>query len=97
MLGCDAYHLPKHIQAHVDYITPAVKTLELRTGSRGTSKTKKRSSSITKPQSKPMPFPVELTTGEDAVIPCFEAMTPQCIRSEYKAPYPIPIPAHFLS
>lgn len=24
-LGCDGYHLPKHIQPHIDYITPGVK------------------------------------------------------------------------
>lgn len=25
MISCDEYHLPKHIQPHIDYITPGVK------------------------------------------------------------------------
>ena len=78
-LGCDSYHLPKHVEAYVDFITPATATLELRRRENGAS-VAKRASPGRHPPPKPYPFRVDATTGTNPQKPCWEAVTPDCIK-----------------
>lgn len=97
-VGCNQYHLPKHIQEHVDYITPGLKSTMLdlrsagvkrRSGNQSTSKVR-RGSKI-RPQGqrlKPAPHVVDVALLNSSLADCDKLITPICLRALYnfKAP-----------
>ncbi|KAI3109328.1 hypothetical protein CBS147333_5650 [Penicillium roqueforti] len=89
-IGCEEYHVPEHIQAHIDYITPGVKLSPI---VKKTTKEKRASHLV---HSKGTP--VGIDDSINTVIPekakslpadlqtCGTNMTPACIKALYKIP-----------
>ncbi|CAG8984083.1 hypothetical protein HYALB_00003025 [Hymenoscyphus albidus] len=81
-IACDQYHVPAHIQEHIDYITPGIKLhIPMRKRSKGS--VDKRTFGVTggknrvvhPPDFRPMPdFMAQAPTGCDTMI------TPECIK-----------------
>lgn len=100
LVGCNQYHLPKHIQAHVDYVTPGLKTtmLDLRpSSSKKRSSQAKRSGEKTigsrrRPQSLKFKARPEVSTYSNSsdLANCDELITPACIRALYHFDAPSP-------
>lgn len=94
-VGCNEYHLPKHVQAHVDYVTPGLKTtmLDLRSSSaQKRSPAKKSRSRGRRPQSLKFKARPELATYANTsdLANCDELITPACIRALYHFDAPSP-------
>lgn len=92
MVGCNQYHLPTHIQEHVDYVTPGLKTtmMDLHPSSRWKrSARRKRGPSSNRLGSKMKPQDLKLKTVSHAVsansslAECDQLITPACIRALY--------------
>jgi tripeptidyl-peptidase I len=77
-IGCNEYHLPQHIQEHVDFITPTVSFARVDGG----DKLKKRLQKSLSPASlQPLvTFAGANEFNTDIEIPCYTAVTPDCIR-----------------
>ncbi|THW17881.1 aorsin [Aureobasidium pullulans] len=75
--ACDQYHVPKHIQEHIDFISPGVKGANLR--KRGSKKAKRglRGS----PARKQAPF---MPKNVSSLATCDQVVTPACIQALYK-------------
>lgn len=78
--ACDQYHVPKHIQEHVDYITPGIKLLApVKRGRDSVEKKAKRGFGMTSGNGSPLPpkfraeppvvNPNSLTTCDLAITP----------------------------
>lgn len=99
-VGCNEYHLPKHVQAHVDYVTPGLKTtmMDLRPSSaqKRSPKAKrsgeKNPSSRRRSQSLKFKARPEVSTysNTSALANCDEVITPACIRALYHFDAPNP-------
>lgn len=85
--GCDAYHVPKKLQKHIDYISPGIKLLAPFTS--GRSK-KKRGTNGGGPVKLPkkyhrLSYPMKMpTTGN--LSNCDSIITPDCIAALYQIP-----------
>ncbi|KAL8663945.1 MAG: hypothetical protein Q9202_003494 [Teloschistes flavicans] len=96
-VGCDQYHVPAHVQKHVDYVTPGIKLL---TPSRPTSKAaaqaiEKRTFGVTAPNMPPVrpslkALPDTLTNLLKLPLSqlCTLAVTPDCIKTFYNITAP---------
>ncbi|KAH8891212.1 subtilisin-like protein [Thozetella sp. PMI_491] len=89
LVGAHEYHLPLHIQEHVDYVTPGVKgtRMDLRHKPKRSAATSK--GSLRRPQKKPFPsMPAHWNTSDLAT--CDEVITPACLQAlyHYTAPNP---------
>lgn len=81
-VACDQYHVPAHVQEHIDYITPGVKLLSATKV--GTKSIKKRGFGIQTPprfvsidaMETPLPSPTDLST-------CDQFITPICLQALY--------------
>jgi tripeptidyl-peptidase-1 len=82
----DRYHVPDHISHHIDYITPGVKSVEVRNPEPIVNE--KRSFGFRKPQP---PLLKALPESLDSIInsvlgglldKCSTTITPNCIQSE---------------
>ncbi|GAM88207.1 hypothetical protein ANO11243_062380 [Dothideomycetidae sp. 11243] len=84
-VGTDEYHVPKSIQAHIDYITPGIKGVKIA----GTGLQKRRidPSRSTKPLSRDADF---IPSDPDSLDTCDVAVTPACIRALYGFDAPNP-------
>ncbi|KAK4549497.1 hypothetical protein LTR36_006494 [Oleoguttula mirabilis] len=92
-IGCDAYYLPRHLRAQIDYVVPGVKPSPALT-----KRTLKRSSPSSGPQtSKRPPYfgpqhhgPWHVPPGAQDLPPdlqaCGRNITPPCIRALYGIP-----------
>lgn len=86
MLKISSYHVPKHIQEHVDYITPGVKLF-----SAEKQRNKKRSFGVGH-YGKGFTEPLKSTFGVfppptlGNVTDCDKRITPDCIRALYRVP-----------
>lgn len=97
MVGCNQYHLPKHIQKHVDYVTPGLKgtMMDLRPASQWKRSGHRRSSSG-RLGSKIMPKDKKFRAVEDVVISnltladCDQYITPECLQVLYNFTAPNP-------
>lgn len=103
MVGCNQYHLPKHVQEHVDYVTPGLKgtvmDLRRRSDAAGESAGRKRGlntnvrvGSKMKPKD---PKPVKVSSAlaasnSSSLANCDEVITPACLRALYKFDAPSP-------
>lgn len=99
-VGCNEYHLPKHIQVHVDYVTPGLKTtlMDLRPWSAQKRSPRAKRSSEEKlagrrrPQSlkfKAKPQHAACSNTSD-LAKCDELITPACLRALYHFDAPSP-------
>ncbi|RFU28816.1 hypothetical protein B7463_g7521, partial [Scytalidium lignicola] len=85
-LGCNEYHVPQHIQEHVDFITPAVSFTKVKSA----NKLKKKDSKLT--SLSPASLRPKVTPADQSVLksnielPCYAAVTPDCIRKLYGIP-----------
>jgi tripeptidyl-peptidase-1 len=92
-VACDEYHVPAHVQDHVDYITPGIKLFA--STKKSDSGMKKRTFGVTSGKGKaglkgPLVKSTGMKLGKDAKFsteaaspfPCDEVATPQCIASE---------------
>lgn len=85
--ACEAYHVPKHIRKHIDYITPGIKLLapvESHKSKRKAALAKKELSTrnthdLLKVDAQIQPDPNDLST-------CDIAITPACVAALYKIP-----------
>lgn len=80
-IGCSEYHVPQHIQEHIDFITPTVSFAKVKRGD-------KMKKSISKSLSPAALNPHVSSAGSNAFIsdtevPCYVAVTPDCIRRMY--------------
>ncbi|EED12678.1 alkaline serine protease AorO, putative [Talaromyces stipitatus ATCC 10500] len=84
-LGCEEYHIPKHLSEHIDYITPGVKTLEVRDAR--PAELKKRSFGLQNPIPpllKDLPETIETIIEQlFSSTLCDSVITPDCIRTMY--------------
>ena len=77
------YHVPKHLSEHIDFITPGVKTLEVR-GARPAN-FEKRTSGPGNPQPilfKDLPESIENIATNLGTGICDVVITPDCIQSK---------------
>lgn len=83
-IGCDEYHLPAEMVPHIDFVTPSVSTI--RTGNGRDLRKKKRaemkSLSPAGLQPKVRPAGSQVSSAEDSEVPCYTAVTPECLRSK---------------
>lgn len=88
--SCDKYHVPKHIQEHIDYITPGVRLLApVKRGHDKTFEKVKRTTGITK-KSRNAPrlfreIDFELA-NVNSTATCDVAISPACVAALYKIP-----------
>jgi tripeptidyl-peptidase I len=82
--ACDEYHLPKHIQKHVDYVSPGIKLLAPRKAPRNVKRDFHRSSDKKFIEAPEMPLLVKQAAGN--LSTCDIAITPQCVQALYKFP-----------
>ncbi|KAK4554593.1 Tripeptidyl-peptidase sed1 [Recurvomyces mirabilis] len=86
-IACDEYHLPSHIQEHVDYITPGIKLYATRTRKPAAGEMEKRTmfGSGHKPILPPtLPMPPGLPAlATLADLYCDKVITPGCIMLMY--------------
>src|SRR4051812_39552495 len=76
-----SYHLPKHIQEHIDYVTPGLKLLANRNNKRGFGMSKGGL-----PISPPMRAPIKGPIDPNSLRTCDIAITPACIAAAYGIP-----------
>ncbi|KAH8816993.1 putative protease S8 tripeptidyl peptidase I [Xylogone sp. PMI_703] len=86
-IGCNEYHLPKYIQEHVEFITPAVSFVKVASKNKLKKKDDSRLTSLSpaslRPKLKPAP---QTSLKSDIELPCYVAVTPDCIRELYNIP-----------
>ncbi|MCJ1416494.1 hypothetical protein MMC32_002832 [Xylographa parallela] len=88
-IACDQYQVPKHVQQHVDYITPGVKlAAPVKRGHSQRSKSKRgfgmtMGDGIPAPPKSRTPGPIKLLNELEA---CDVAITPICVAALYEVP-----------
>lgn len=89
------YHVPKHIQKHIDYVTPGLRLLAVAKEKKSSSKPRKRG-----PYSKPtfnngerppkfnpiISNPIHPAVASQPLSNCNQLITPYCIRALYNVP-----------
>ena len=84
-IGCDDYHVPQAVHPHIDFISPTVSTLKVKSGA---AKSKRGVKSFSPASFKPLTRPasgISMSPNADVEteIPCHTAVTPHCIRSRF--------------
>ena len=84
-IGCDEYHVPQAVHPHIDFISPTVSTLKVKSGAAKSKRVLKSFSPAsfpphTKPASGVVMGPNANAKSE---IPCHTAVTPDCLRSRF--------------
>lgn len=95
-VGCNEYFLPKHIQEHVDYVTPGLKSTVMdlrsvdmkRSAAHKRAIDKKRGSKMRPKQHKPIKS--TLPSNSSSLANCDEVITPTCLRALYNFEAPSP-------
>lgn len=84
-IGCSEYHVPQHIQEHIEFVTPAVSFMKVK--GQGKSKKKRTQTAGLSPaafqpkvKSAGSAF-ASANADAETEIPCYTAVTPECIRS----------------
>jgi tripeptidyl-peptidase I len=94
MPGCDQYHVPMHIQQHIDYITPGIKLMAPHTDPPTSGNLKKRQGWPHRPQWHHRPHgpkhhyppgPPPYSNSSD-LSTCDVAITPACVAALYHIP-----------
>jgi tripeptidyl-peptidase I len=76
-IGCSEYHVPQHIQEHIDFITPTVSFAKVK---RGDKIKKSLSKGLSPAALNPHVTPAGNSFKADAEVPCYVAVTPSCLR-----------------
>jgi tripeptidyl-peptidase-1 len=82
-IGCGEYHLPQHIQEHIDFITPTVSFSKVKSGKKVKRSLKSLSPAALNPHVTPAGGNALLSDSE---VPCYLAVTPDCIRRAFIPP-----------
>ncbi|KAI1424911.1 protease s8 tripeptidyl peptidase [Xylaria sp. FL1777] len=98
MIGSNAYHLPAHIQEHIDYITPGVKSITMdlkRLRRRGVAKRDTAKGNSHRRSKNTLPRPVKnaeevLARDRNDLSNCDSLITPACLRALYDFSAPSP-------
>lgn len=85
MPACEAYHLPKHIREHVDYVTPGIKLLAPSMSKKEMSFNRVRDLSARNTHSLFKASEVAHTNPND-LRSCDVVITPACVAALYKIP-----------
>ncbi|MCJ1355544.1 MAG: hypothetical protein MMC33_005536 [Icmadophila ericetorum] len=95
-VGCDQYHVPKHVQEHVDYITPGIKLIPVvKRSVKRSTKVEQRSLSsvkgVQRTSSPPESVNVHFMPQAAMALPpdlrgCGVNITPPCIKALYHIP-----------
>ncbi|KAJ5143670.1 Peptidase S8/S53 subtilisin/kexin/sedolisin [Penicillium bovifimosum] len=88
-IGCEEYHVPEHIQHHIDYITPGVKLspiVKKSTKAKRASHLAHSKGEIASDISKPKVVPPKAKGLPAELQNCGSDMTPACIKALYKIP-----------
>ncbi|KAI9731285.1 MAG: Tripeptidyl-peptidase sed1 [Claussenomyces sp. TS43310] len=94
-IACDEYHVPDHVKAHIDYITPGIKLFT--TASKGSKETiEKRTFGVTSgkpstvrpPLLKDLGMSLQDLLSKGSLSLCTIAITPDCIRALYNITKP---------
>ncbi|KAG0651975.1 Sedolisin-A [Hyphodiscus hymeniophilus] len=81
-IGCEDYHVPHAVHPHIDFITPSVSTIKVRSG----AAKRKRANVSSTPHIKAADISVAPNADDGTEIPCHTAVTPDCIRNLYGIP-----------
>ncbi|KAL2070575.1 hypothetical protein VTL71DRAFT_13601 [Oculimacula yallundae] len=94
-LACDKYHVPSHIQEHVDYITPGTKLFSSHRRPNPNSEIDKRTFGVTSgkggylpPLLKELGMTIEALLAIPELLVCGTAITPACIQTLYNVTKP---------
>ncbi|TVY45378.1 Tripeptidyl-peptidase [Lachnellula subtilissima] len=90
-VACDEYHVPAHIQKHVDYITPGIKLVAPFRKSNEDPELQKRIFGVTSghklpPLLKGLEMTVEAILAVPELLICGTVVTPACIKALYQVP-----------
>ncbi|KAL5374438.1 hypothetical protein DPSP01_011967 [Paraphaeosphaeria sporulosa] len=89
IVSCDQYHLPSHLLEHVDYVTPGVKGLHLKTSNIEISEkvpSKRDSKKAFRRGISEASLPSQRNTS--SLDTCDQMITHECIRALYNIPFP---------
>ncbi|KAF2717180.1 subtilisin-like protein [Polychaeton citri CBS 116435] len=89
-IACDEYHVPRHVQEHIDYITPGIKLFASKVSRQPEGEIKKRTTLVhssgslgrTPPPTKALPIALSSIKPLSLAL-CDVAMTPDCIAALY--------------
>lgn len=96
-VACDKYHVPAHIQEHVDYITPGIKLFVPNQKESSEMDVDKRTFGVTSqkgkagfspPLSRPLDIPILDLLSLLGLSTCDEYITPQCVATLYNVTAP---------
>ncbi|KIN00382.1 hypothetical protein OIDMADRAFT_164812 [Oidiodendron maius Zn] len=96
-VACDKYHVPAHIQEHVDYITPGIKLFAPNQKESGEMDVDKRTFGVTSqkgkagfspPLSRPLDIPILELLSLLGLSTCDQYITPQCVATLYNVTAP---------
>ncbi|CZR62185.1 related to Tripeptidyl-peptidase sed1 [Phialocephala subalpina] len=88
-IGCDGYHVPLGVHSHIDFISPTVSTIQIKSRA---SKQKRGSTKASPASFPPYVKPANLNldpaafAASGSTIPCYTAVTPDCLRKLYGIP-----------
>lgn len=83
-IATDKYHVPKHIQDHVDYITPGIRFPFLRSPEK--AKTKRSTSRKLTNTYQSRPAPPRIHGSAANATGCDKTITPDCVAALYQIP-----------
>ncbi|KAN0096089.1 subtilisin-like protein [Hyaloscypha variabilis] len=86
-IACEKYHVPAHVQEHVDYITPGIKLFTTKRRSAPDSNKQKRSFNIP-PLLKDLGMSLAALLAIPELAVCDIAITPACIKALYNVTAP---------
>lgn len=81
-IGCDEYHVPEHVQPHIDYITPGIRLLANERRRPSKRSLAKRDFGLP-PLLAELPALLSVLLGEPLTTLCSAAITPECIMTMY--------------
>jgi tripeptidyl-peptidase-1 len=85
MAACDSYHVPHHVQEHLDYVTPGIRLLATRNqnNNRKRANASFGSKKVILPESHAGP---DVVGGNSTLTGCDTLVTPACIKALYGIP-----------
>ena len=89
-VGCDSYMVPRHVQRHVDYITPGIKMIPA--AHKIQTRTVKRAVGLDAEGRPMMPytskpaFKANAFANSSGLANCDQVITPECVRALYNIP-----------
>ncbi|KAG8221268.1 peptidase S8/S53 domain-containing protein [Butyriboletus roseoflavus] len=87
-VACEVYHLPEHVQPHVDFVTPSVH-FDAKVNRRSSGETTSSARDFGRPEAGIAPKIFDLAPGNHLgeLEECDKYITPRCLRALYKFSY----------